>query len=69
MRSSTVECTKYLFNTTHSTRINARKGQTVRYLALLCSTALPSICFHCCIIEQCIEIVENKQVKNSKLSK
>ena len=69
MRSGTVECTKNFFNTNHSTRINARNGQIVRYW-LHC--ALPHfLLFFSWLIQVCciIEMVENKQVKNSKLSK
>ena len=69
MRSSTVECPKNIFNTTHSTRINARKGQTVRYW-LHCALQHCFLLFSW-LIQVCgiIEIVENNKVKNSKLSK
>ena len=43
MRSSTTVNIKDLFNTPHSTRIKTREGDV---LAIVCSAALPSVCFH-----------------------
>ena len=40
-----MEYIKDLFNTAHSTRINMKEGHG-KILAVVCSAALPSVCFH-----------------------